>query len=295
MAALPAIASTVEQLDDAIDVHRARGASIAVVMTMGALHSGHAELIKVARGAADVVVVTIFVNPLQFGPDEDLDRYPRQLARDVDVCAREGASIVFAPAPEVVYPATPLVTVTAGRLGDRLCGRSRPGHFDGVLTVVAKLLHLVGPDVAVFGEKDAQQLVLIRRMVADLDFRVEVVGVPTIREPDGLAMSSRNALLTPDDRVHALALHRALQAGEAAADAGPDAVRRAVRSVFDEVGANVRLDYAELVDPRTLGRLDQAGEGLLAVAAWVGSTRLIDNVVLNVGESAGKARTHKEP
>ncbi len=295
ISALPVLATTVEQLDDAVDLQRARGASVAVVMTMGALHDGHAELIRTAQRSADAVVVTVFVNPLQFGPNEDLDRYPRQLARDVDVCAREGAAVVFAPTRAVVYPQPPRVTVTAGDLGDRLCGRSRPGHFDGVLTVVAKLLHLVAPDVAVFGEKDAQQLILIRRMVSDLAFRVEVVGVPTVREPDGLAMSSRNAFLTEGERTDALVLSDALRAGAAVAGDGSDAVRRAVLARFRTAGPTLRLDYAELVDRQTLDPLDGPGVGLLAVAAWAGTTRLIDNVEILVGSTADQARTHKEP
>jgi len=298
---LPVLATTVEQLDDAMEPLRAAGTSVAVVMTMGALHDGHAELIRVARTCADAVVVTIFVNPLQFGPTEDLDRYPRQLVRDVEVCAREGVTAVFAPSPEVVYPEPVQVSVTAGALGLRLCGRSRPGHFDGVLTVVAKLLHLVAPDVAVFGEKDAQQLAVIRRMVSDLSFAVDVVGVPTVREPDGLALSSRNAFLSGAERTEALALRRALAAGESAGADGLDAVRRAVVAVFDATGPTVRLDYAELVDPRTLEPVEGPGPALLAVAAWVGTTRLIDNVEIIVGSTvdtlgpAEKARTHKEP
>ena len=309
---LPTVATTVEQLDDVIDTFRSARQSIAVVMTMGALHAGHAALIDAAHGEADVVVVTIFVNPLQFGPAEDLDTYPRQLVKDIDLCGRTDVDVVFAPATDVIYPTPPRVTVTAGDLGDRLCGRSRPGHFDGVLTVVAKLLHLVRADVAVFGEKDAQQLALIRRMVADLDYPVDVVGVPTVREDDGLALSSRNAYLSPDERNHALALSRALRAGADAAADGPDAVRHAAGAVLEAAGDAVRLDYLELVDPADLEPLAGSGAGLLAVAAWVGTTRLIDNVVLSVGGGAegdsrgaaadneptgitGEARTHREP
>lgn len=295
VAGMPTVATTVEELDDAVEAIRARRSSVAVVMTMGALHAGHAALIAAARDAADAVIVTIFVNPLQFGPAEDLDRYPRQLVRDLDLCAREQVSLVFAPAPEVVYPRVPLVTITAGELGDRLCGRTRPGHFDGVLTVVGKLLHLIDADVAVFGEKDAQQLALIRRMVVDLNFSVEVLGVPTVREADGLAMSSRNAYLSVDERGQALALVRALEAGAAAAGEGADAVRRAASQVLDGAGEALRLDYLELVDPDSLAELDGPGPGLLAVAAWVGTTRLIDNVVMMVGSTTQMARTHKEP
>ncbi|HEX8001893.1 MAG TPA: pantoate--beta-alanine ligase [Mycobacteriales bacterium] len=259
---------------------------VAVVMTMGALHDGHRALMRLARAAADSVIVTIFVNPLQFGPNEDLDRYPRTLDADLEKCAAEQVDLVFTPTPDVVYPDEALVRVSAGRLGDVLEGRTRPGHFDGVLTVVAKLLHLTDPDVAFFGQKDAQQLALIRRMVRDLDFDVEVVGVPTVREPDGLALSSRNAYLSPDERNAALALSRALRAGAAAAAGGPEAVRNAARAVLVEE-ERLRLDYLALVDPDTLEELDRSHEAaLLAVAAWSGSTRLIDNVTISVGHPA---------
>jgi pantoate--beta-alanine ligase len=257
---------------------------VAVVMTMGALHDGHRANMRLARAAAEHVIVTIFVNPLQFGPNEDLDRYPRPFESDVKTCAEEGVDLVFTPTREVVYPdGEPLVRLTAGPLGDVLCGASRPGHFDGVLTVVAKLLHLTRPDVAFFGEKDAQQLALIRRMVRDLDFGVEIVGVPTVREPDGLALSSRNVYLSPDQRTAALALSRALRAGKDAAPQGPQAVREATQAVLD-AEPGLRLDYLALVDPDTLAPLDRSHErALLAVAAWVGSTRLIDNVTIHVG------------
>jgi pantoate--beta-alanine ligase len=243
---------------------------VAVVMTMGALHEGHAELVRAARRSADHVLVTVFVNPLQFGAGEDLDRYPRTLDADLRLAAENGADVVFAPTPDVVYPDTPRVRVSAGPLGEVLEGASRPGHFDGVLTVVLKLLHLVRPDVALFGEKDAQQLACIRRMVRDLDVPVEVVGVPTVREPDGLALSSRNRYLSPADRTAALALSRALRTGDVAAG----------RAVLDaEPGVDV--DYLERVDADTF-EPDPDG-GLLVVAARVGTTRLIDNVLLPGG------------
>ena len=242
--------------------------TVAVVMTMGALHDGHAELIRAAARAADSVLVTIFVNPLQFGAGEDLDRYPRTLADDLALCAREGAALVFTPGPDVVYPdGPPLVRVSAGPLGEVYEGASRPGHFDGVLTVVLKLMQLTRPDVALFGQKDAQQLAGIRRMVRDLDLSVAVLAVPTVRESDGLALSSRNRYLTPDQRVAALVLSRAL----------------ATR----DVGAGRALLAAEPgVEPAYLARVDSASftddpDGdLLVVAARVGSTRLIDNLVL---------------
>lgn len=257
---------------------RRRGDSVALVPTMGALHEGHVALVRRAGELADSVVVTIFVNPLQFGPGEDLDRYPRTLEADLRLCAEAGAGLVWAPAREIVYPAPPVVTVSAGELGSRLCGASRPGHFDGVLTVVAKLVHLTAPDVVVLGEKDAQQLVLVRRMVRDLDLPVHVVGVPTVREPDGLAVSSRNRYLDGAGRAAATALPRALAAGAAATADGAAAVRRSARAVLD-AAAGVRVDYIALVDPDLLADVPDrhAGPVLLAVAAYVGGTRLIDN------------------
>jgi pantoate--beta-alanine ligase len=262
------------------------GGTVAVVMTMGALHAGHAELVRTARERADAVIVTIFLNPLQFGAGEDLAKYPRKLEEDLELCTKEGVDLVFAPAPDVVYPlGDPAIRVSAGRLGDRLEGASRPGHFDGVLTVVAKLMHLTRPDLAYFGQKDAQQLLLIRRMVADLDLAVEVVAVPTVREPDGLAMSSRNMYLTAFDREVALALARALRAGQAAAPEGATAVRRAARDILVREPL-VLVDYLVLVHPVTLDDVPDwyRGEALLAVAARVGTTRLIDNVPLVVGQ-----------
>lgn len=247
---------------------------VAVVMTMGALHEGHAALMRAARERADSVIVTVFVNPLQFGPSEDLDRYPRTFDADVEMCAREGVDAVFAPTVEVVYPyGEPSVRVSAGPVGDRLEGAHRPGHFDGVLTVVANLLNLTRPDVAVFGEKDAQQLALIRQMVRDLSFAVEIVGVPTVREPDGLAMSSRNAYLSPDDRRAAAALSRALATGDVAA----------AREILDAEPA-LTVDYLELVDDDTWAAVDDTTESArLLVAARVGTTRLIDNMSVHLG------------
>jgi pantoate--beta-alanine ligase len=256
-----------------------------VVMTMGALHDGHRELIRVARDRCELTIVTVFLNPLQFGAGEDLSRYPKTLESDLALCTAEGVDIVFAPTVSEVYPERePQVRVSAGPLGDVLEGASRPGHFDGVLTVVAKLLHLTGAGVAYFGQKDAQQLLLIRRMVKDLDFPCEVVAVPTVRDPDGLALSSRNGYLSAEDRTVALALSRALRAGAAAAPEGPAAVRRVTADVLrDQPGVDV--DYLVLADPVTLHDVpeDFAGEALLAVAARVGTTRLIDNIVVTLG------------
>lgn len=262
----------------------------AVVMTMGALHSGHTSLVRAARelvGPEGQVVVTIFVNPLQFGPHEDFAQYPRDLDADLATLAASGSDVDVVLAPEVDevypgYPDGPLVRVSAGRLGQILEGAVRPGHFDGVLTVVLKLLHLVQPDVALFGEKDAQQLLLIRRMVADLDVPVDVVGVPIARADDGVALSSRNAYLSPAERASARALSAALRAGAAAGVDGADAVRYAARAVLAE--AYLTPDYLTLVDPTTVDEVpsDHGGPALLLVAARVGTTRLIDNMAVQV-------------
>jgi pantoate--beta-alanine ligase len=241
---------------------------VAVVMTMGALHEGHAALVRAAREAADSVLVTIFVNPLQFAPGEDLDRYPRTLEADLALCEQEGADVVFAPTPDVVYPeGPPSVRVSAGRLGDVFEGATRPGHLDGVLTVVLKLLHLTRPDVALFGQKDAQQLAAIRRMVRDLDLAVDVLAVPTVREPDGLALSSRNRYLSTRERASALVLHLALGTRDV----------RIGRAVLD-AEPGVETDYLERVDSDSF-TIDPDGD-LLVVAARVGTTRLIDNLLL---------------
>jgi pantoate--beta-alanine ligase len=284
---VPVVAHTREELVAARTA--LTSSDIAVVMTMGALHDGHAHLIRAARQNHDHVVVTIFLNPLQFGPKEDLSRYPRTFDDDMQICTASGVDLVFAPTPDVVYPdGDPGVRVSAGPLGDVLEGQSRPGHFDGVLTVVGKLLHLTGARSSYFGQKDAQQLLLIRRMVRDLDFPVGIVSVPTVREPDGLAMSSRNAYLTDSDREVALCLSRALRAGADAAPFGPSAIRRAAREVLVEEPLAL-VDYLVLVHPDTLADVPEwyRGEALLAVAARIGTTRLIDNSPVLVGPGGG--------
>jgi pantoate--beta-alanine ligase len=279
----PAVARTRTEL--AHERSRLTG-SAAVVMTMGALHEGHATLFRRARERHDVLIGTIFLNPLQFGRNEDLAKYPRTFDADLELITREGVDVLFAPGPDVVYPdGDPGVRVSAGRLGALLEGASRPGHFDGVLTVVSKMLHLTRPDAAFFGQKDAQQLLLIRRMVRDLDFGCDVVAVPTVREPDGLAMSSRNMYLSALDREVALTLPRALHAGVTHAAEGASAIRRAARDVLVREPL-CRAEYLVLVDPETLDDVPEwfRGEALLAVAARVGTTRLIDNVLVMVGQ-----------
>ncbi|MFE2432140.1 pantoate--beta-alanine ligase [Streptomyces sp. NPDC059373] len=279
---------TAEELRASRDPGRRR----AVVMTMGALHEGHATLIRTARhnaGEDGEVVVTVFVNPLQFGPAEDLDRYPRTLEADLKLAEQAGADIVFAPSVDEVYPGgEPQVRLSAGPMGERYEGASRPGHFDGMLTVVAKLLHLTQPDAAFYGQKDAQQLALIRRMAADLNFPVDIVAVPTVREDDGVALSSRNRYLSYVERVSARELSRALLTAEQAAPRGPQAALRSARAILDNAARTeppVVLDYVALVDPRdfTDAAPDHTGPAVLAVAARVGTTRLIDNIPLEFG------------
>jgi pantoate--beta-alanine ligase len=256
---------------------------VAVVMTMGALHEGHAALLRAARAEADHVIATIFVNPLQFGPNEDLDKYPRTLDADLALCREAGVDVVFTPTNDEMYPdGPPSVRVAGGPVATILEGASRPGHFDGMLTVVLKLLHLTRPDVAFFGQKDYQQLTLIKAMVRDLDLPVEIVGVPTVREGDGLALSSRNRYLSAEQRAAALALSAALRAGAAAADAGADAAGTlgAARAAID-AAAGVAVDYLELTDPM-LGPAPARGPARLLVAAKVGATRLIDNLAVEI-------------
>jgi pantoate--beta-alanine ligase len=255
-------------------------ASLGLVPTMGALHEGHGHLVRLAREENAVVAVSVFVNPLQFGPDEDFERYPRTLDADVELLSRFGADLVFAPAAEEMYPdGEPLVRVTAGRLGAVLDGASRPGHFDGALTVVNKLLHIADPPVparfrAYFGEKDAQQLLLVRRMVLDFDLPAEIRPVPIVRDADGLALSSRNRYLEAGQRRSALVLSRTLRA-LAAGELDLDAARARI-----EAEDQVRLDYLVVVDPATLAPVPPAPGALALVAAHVGTTRLIDNLVL---------------
>jgi pantoate--beta-alanine ligase len=273
-------------------------APVVLVPTMGALHDGHRALLRRARelaGAGGTVAVSIFVNPLQFGPAEDLDKYPRALDADLAACEAEGAGLVFAPTAREMYPREQLVMVDPGPIGDTLEGEFRPGFFRGVLTVVLKLLHLVRPDIAVFGQKDAQQLTLVRAMADDFALGIEIEAVPTVRAADGLALSSRNKYLSAQERAVAPVLHRALAAGAAAASGGPAAVLAAAQRVLEEAagssapGGPPRVDYLALVDSRSYGTvqddsaLDRPAEAVLAIAARVGTTRLIDNVIVSLG------------
>ncbi|MBM7458421.1 pantoate--beta-alanine ligase [Rhodococcus coprophilus] len=260
---------------------RSVGRTVALVPTMGALHSGHLELVKQAKLTGAVVVVSIFVNPLQFGPGEDLDAYPRTLDADLELLRDAGVELVFAPSAAAMYPNGPRTTIHPGPLGSELEGAVRPGHFAGMLTVVAKLLQIVAPNSAYFGEKDYQQLALIRQMVSDLNFDVRILGVPTVREADGLAMSSRNRYLSEAQREVATTLSAALVAGAHAAAGGPDAILAAARDVLASA-PEIEVDYLE-VRGADLGPAPERGDGRLLVAARLGTTRLIDNVGVAVG------------
>ncbi len=262
---------------------RGAGKRLGLVPTMGALHEGHLSLVRAARGSSDVVAASIFVNPTQFGPNEDLAKYPRSFERDCELLEREGVDWVFAPSVEEMYPHGAVTWVTVEGLSDKLDGRSRPGHFRGVATIVAKLFHAVEPDVAFFGQKDAAQVAVIRRLVRDLSLPVEIVVCPIVREPDGLAMSSRNAYLDREQRKRAPALHRALMRVKKLAEAGERKAELLIEAAREEIGQEswVTVDYFEIVDPETLDPVADVSRGaLVAVAAYVGTTRLIDNVVL---------------
>lgn len=271
--------------------------TVALVPTMGALHEGHHSLLRKAKRNADHTVVSIFVNPLQFAPTEDLDRYPRTFDADLQMCAAEDVAIVFAPTNDVMYPTPPVVRVCAGAMGERLEGASRPGHFDGVLTVVAKLFALTRPHKAVFGRKDAQQLALVRRMVADLDLGVEILSAPVVRDRDGLALSSRNKYLSDDQRDAALILPSALSTTAQALEQGASpaqalTIARALIASTD----GVALDYVALVDPDTFDDVldvERERRAILAAAARVGTTRLIDNVDVTL-RAATPAPTPRE-
>ncbi len=263
------------------EVRAAHRGTVSLVPTMGFFHEGHLALMRAARERSDTVVVSLFVNPLQFGRGEDLDRYPRDLDRDAALAEAVGVDVLFAPSVEEMYPSEPEIRVTVGRLADYLCGRYRPGHFEGVATVVAKLFAGIQPDVAFFGRKDAQQLAVLRRLAADLSFPVEVKGRPIVREQDGLALSSRNVYLSPTERASALALSRGLaRAAKAALDGvrSGAALEALVTNEIDQT-AGVDLQYVNLVDADTVQPIEKLDrDSFLAVAAYVGETRLIDNV-----------------
>jgi pantoate--beta-alanine ligase len=273
-------ARTTEEVRRNVAAWKQEGLGVGLVPTMGFLHEGHASLIRRAVAENDRVVVSIFVNPTQFGPSEDLDRYPRDLEHDLQICRSEGAELVFCPEVETMYPPGFHTAITVHSLTEGLCGRSRPTHFAGVCTVVCKLFNIVGPDNAYFGQKDAQQLAVIRRMVLDLNIPLEIVACPTVREADGLAKSSRNRFLSPEERKAALALNRSLQLAEAAVRAGERDCAILIKRMRDclEAESLVTVDYIEIVDAGSLRPLEKVEDAALAaVAAFLGKTRLIDN------------------
>jgi pantoate--beta-alanine ligase len=276
------VITSISQVRDRVTQARRANQRIGLVPTMGALHEGHKRLIDLARAECDLVVVSIFVNPLQFDREDDLNNYPRTLESDVDICSASHVDVVFAPPVDEMYPSPLECVVDVGRIADHLCGRFRPGHFRGVATVVLKLFQIAQPDRAYFGEKDAQQLALIRRLVADFNVPVEVVAVPTVREPDGLALSSRNKRLKPDERHIATVLYEALRAAKSHIEAGmrdAASVREAAERVIQKQ-EGVRLEYLEIVDPRDMQPVARIERPVVVAGAiWVGATRLIDNVI----------------
>jgi pantoate--beta-alanine ligase len=274
---------TIAEMKAACRQMQRNGKTLGFVPTMGALHEGHLSLVHASKARCDVTAVSIFVNPLQFGPSEDLAKYPRTLERDAQLLDELGVDLLFVPGVDEMYPRGAKTCVLVEELSDKLDGASRPGHFRGVATVVAKLFEIVRPDLAFFGQKDAAQVAVLRKMASDLNFDVELVVCPIVREPDGLAMSSRNAYLTPEQRLQALVLHRALIRVQAAANAGERDAAKLIDTgkqiIASEPGA--RLDYFAIVHPDTLDPVFDISRGaLVAIAAWVGTTRLIDNVLL---------------
>jgi len=283
------ILTTASEMRRWAEAARCEGRTIGFVPTMGALHHGHASLMAAARSECERVVVSLFVNPAQFGPGEDFDRYPRTIEADRALCERERVDILFAPSVADMYPPGAETTVDVGTLGNVLCGEFRPGHFRGVATVVTKLFAIVAPHRAYFGQKDYQQTVVIRRLVEDLRLGVAVVVRPTIREPDGLAASSRNAYLSPDERRRATSLFTAL--GEArrliaAGERSPGKIREALGVILTN-DAQIRVDYITVIHPETLQPVETVtGRVVVALAVWIGTTRLIDNIVIEVGNGA---------
>ncbi len=278
------VCATIDEMRAACRDARRSSGRLGFVPTMGALHEGHLSLVRAARSTCDTVAASIFVNPAQFGPNEDLAKYPRSFERDCELLEKEGVALLFAPSVEEMYPAGAVTWITVEGFSDKLDGRSRPGHFRGVATVVAKLFHIVEPDAAFFGQKDAAQVAIIRRMVRDLNFPVEIVVGQIVREPDGLAMSSRNAYLSPEYRKKALVLYRSLVLVKKLADEGENSIETLIAAAKKEIAAEpaARLDYFEIVSTETLDPVEDVSRGrLAAVAAFFGATRLIDNVVLS--------------
>ena len=282
------IVNSISQVRQHITAARAQGKTIGFVPTMGALHIGHASLIDVAAKQCDYVVVSIFVNPTQFGPTEDFDKYPRTLDADAQICSQHGADLIFAPEPNHMYPDKLITWVNVECITDTLCGRFRPGHFRGVTTVCAKLFNIVTPDLAFFGQKDAQQVAVIKTMVADLNMPLSIVTCPTVRDPDGLATSSRNKYITEPQRNDALLISKALFHCRDLVRQGTLNSSELIEKIKNILTSspNVDIQYVEIVDPATLGPLEQInGRALVAIAAYVGRTRLIDNIMLDLHDS----------
>ncbi|HEV8539210.1 MAG TPA: pantoate--beta-alanine ligase [Bacteroidota bacterium] len=281
------VISSIVEMQRSADELRSSGRKIGVVPTMGALHEGHLSLIRIARNYADVVIATIFVNPVQFGPNEDFNNYPRDLQGDSRLAESAGTDILFAPQPGEMYPDGYLTYITVERLTTTLEGKSRPTHFRGVTTIVAKLFNITKPAVAVFGQKDAQQVVVIRRMVSDLNMGVKIVAAPIVREPDGLAMSSRNAYLSPQERKQSLVLSQSLRLAEQLISRGERTSDRVHSEMMNLISSQpaARVDYISISDPVTLqemSTLDSAHTVLISLAVWIGTTRLIDNLIITV-------------
>ncbi len=275
---------TIEEMRAFRTITRQKGKRLGLVPTMGALHEGHLSLVRAARERTDVVAVSIFVNPTQFGPNEDFAKYPRNLENDSKMLERERVDVIFAPSVNDMYPADAVTWVTVEAMSDRLCGKSRPGHFRGVTTVVSKLFHIIEPDAAFFGQKDAAQVAIIRRMVRDLNMPVAIEVCPIVREADGLALSSRNAYLKSDERKSALALHRSLQRTQKLFNQGERNTVKLIAAGKEEFACEpaARLDYFEVVDPDSLELVPIISDrALIAVAAFIGNTRLIDNIVVD--------------
>jgi len=271
--------------------YKRRGKTVGFVPTMGYLHEGHTSLINIARKHADIVVVSIFVNPIQFGPSEDYDRYPRDIERDKEILEKMGVDIMFYPSVDDLYPKGFTTYVEVKGLSDKLCGRYRPGHFRGVTTVVAKLFNIVMPDIAVFGEKDAQQAIIIKRMVRDLNFPVKIIVGPTVREPDGLAMSSRNEYLTEEERKVAPAIYQSLLLAKNLVEQGERDASKIIAAMHEFLSKydRIRVEYIEIVDKEELNPIErlEKGEALIAIAAYLGKARLIDNITVKVGGDNG--------
>jgi pantoate--beta-alanine ligase len=280
-----AVAKTIDEIRTLVKQARSQGKTIGFVPTMGALHAGHVSLIEAAKKQTDFVVVSIFVNPTQFGPNEDFDKYPRTFDSDIEICQKAGVETVFAPSVQEMYSTEQLTWVNIGKLADVLCGASRPGHFRGVATVCAKLFNIVKPDVAFFGQKDAQQAIIIKRMVADLNMPLEIVVCPTVREPNGLAMSSRNKYLSQEQRQDAAAIYASLQKAEQLIRAGEKNSKNiiaAMHQILRRTGS-IQTEYVHIVDAATLADMQVVrGQVLIAVAVRIGPARLIDNILMDV-------------